>query len=90
MAQVLVRNLDDDVVRRLKARAAANGRSLEAEARALLTAGAGPSHEELMAEIAALRARTKRAGPGEDAAALVRAGREERDRRFERIFGWKR
>jgi plasmid stability protein len=37
MAAILVRNLDADVQRRLKERAAANNRSMEAEARAILT-----------------------------------------------------
>lgn len=36
MAQVIVRKLDDEVKERLEARAARNGRSLEAEARAIL------------------------------------------------------
>jgi plasmid stability protein len=36
MAQVLVRDLDDAVVERLKARAKRNGRSLEAELRLLM------------------------------------------------------
>lgn len=36
MGQLLVRDLDDDVIRRLKRRAAANGRSTEAEHRAIL------------------------------------------------------
>ncbi|MCY4455585.1 MAG: hypothetical protein OXC56_04635 [Chloroflexi bacterium] len=36
MAAVNVRRLDDEVVRRLKARAAANNRSLEAELRQIL------------------------------------------------------
>lgn len=36
MAQIVVRNLDDAVVERLKARAKANGRSLEAEVRYIL------------------------------------------------------
>ena len=38
MAQLLVRNLDDDLVDALKARAAANGRSAEAEHREILLA----------------------------------------------------
>ena len=37
MANITVRNLDDEVQRRLKKRAAAHGRSMEAEARAILT-----------------------------------------------------
>jgi plasmid stability protein len=36
MAQLIVRKLDDDVKERLKARAKKHGRSLEAEARAIL------------------------------------------------------
>ena len=36
MAQLLVRKLDDDAKERLEARAGRNGRSLEAEARAIL------------------------------------------------------
>ena len=36
VAQLIVRNLDDDLVRRLKRRAAANGRSAEEEHRQLL------------------------------------------------------
>jgi plasmid stability protein len=38
MAVVTVRNLDDEVQRRLKQRAARNNRSMEAEARAILSA----------------------------------------------------
>lgn len=38
MAQLIVRNLDDDVVEALKARAAARGRSAEAEHREILRA----------------------------------------------------
>jgi plasmid stability protein len=36
MAQLIVRNLDDEVKERLRARARRNGRSLEAEAREIL------------------------------------------------------
>ena len=38
MASLIVRRLDDDLVRRLKARALAHGRSAEAEHRAILEA----------------------------------------------------
>jgi plasmid stability protein len=38
MATITVRNLDDEVQRRLKRRAARNDRSMEAEARAILSA----------------------------------------------------
>ena len=42
MAAITVRNLDDDVQRRIKQRAAANNRSMEAEARAILSAAVAP------------------------------------------------
>jgi plasmid stability protein len=38
MASIIVRNLDDEVQRLLKKQAAANDRSMEAEARAILSA----------------------------------------------------
>jgi len=36
MADILIRGLDDDVVRKLKARAKSNGRSLQAEVKGIL------------------------------------------------------
>ncbi|MGH6905566.1 MAG: FitA-like ribbon-helix-helix domain-containing protein [Geminicoccaceae bacterium] len=42
MATLLVRRLDDDLVRRLRARAAAHGRSAEAEHRAILETALRP------------------------------------------------
>ena len=41
MAQLLVRNVSDDVKERLRQRAKRHGRSLEAEARAILSDAAG-------------------------------------------------
>jgi antitoxin FitA len=41
MAQLIVRRLDDDVKEQLRARARKHGRSLEAEARAILEHAAG-------------------------------------------------
>ena len=46
MAQLLVRNLDDDVKERLKRQAKAHGRSVEAEARQILTDGVGATAPE--------------------------------------------
>jgi len=43
MARILVRDLDDKTVRRLKERARQHGRSLEGEARLILTHAAGIS-----------------------------------------------
>ncbi len=46
MAQVLIRDLDDETVKRLKERAKRQGRSLEGEARLILTRAAGMSFGE--------------------------------------------
>ncbi|MBK1657834.1 FitA-like ribbon-helix-helix domain-containing protein [Paracraurococcus ruber] len=79
MAQVLVRNLDDAVVERLKARAAKAGRSLEAELREIVTAAARPSREEVFARLDAIRARSRLLAPGEPtAAAMIREDRDSR------------
>jgi plasmid stability protein len=50
-SQLVVRNLDPELVRRLKARAVANGRSAEAEHRAILDAALRPEVAEAWAEI---------------------------------------
>jgi plasmid stability protein len=49
MAQVLVRDLPDEVVERLKAKAAATGSSLEAHLRRVLEAASGLDREEFLA-----------------------------------------
>lgn len=76
---LLVRNVDDEVVRRLRLRAAGNDRSSEAEHRellreALLPEAAGESFKEFAARF---RART--AGrPHTPSEVLLREGRDER------------
>jgi antitoxin FitA len=45
MARILIRDLDDKTVKRLKDRARQHGRSLEGEARLILTHAAGISFE---------------------------------------------
>jgi plasmid stability protein len=57
MAEVLVRDLDASVVEKLKARAAANGRSLQAELKAILEAQA---RQVTKAEARTLAARIRR------------------------------
>lgn len=47
MAQVLVRQIPDETVARLKERAARHGRSLEAELRAILETAVGDPRDEL-------------------------------------------
>lgn len=56
MAQLLVRNLDDDIKARLRVRAAEHGRSMEEEVRVILKEAveAGPGKPGLGTEIAAL------------------------------------
>ena len=56
MAQVIVRNLDDGVVERLKRRAARQHISLEQSLRDILTEAAKPGGEDLWDEMARLRA----------------------------------
>ena len=79
MAQILVRNLDDDVVERLKARAKANSRSLQAEVKMILQhASQQVSPAEAWAAIEQFREEMKRTGRTfSDSAELIR---EERDR----------
>lgn len=56
MAALLVRNLDDRLVQKLKQRAKRNGRSVEAEHRALLEQSLGPADKaEWLARAAELR-----------------------------------
>ena len=47
MASMSIRDLDDGVRDRLRLRAAANGRSMEAEARAILAAAVGEPDREV-------------------------------------------
>jgi antitoxin FitA len=46
MARILIRDLDDETVKRLKDRARRHGRSLEGEARLILTQAAGITFDE--------------------------------------------
>jgi predicted GIY-YIG superfamily endonuclease/plasmid stability protein len=73
-----VRNLDDDLIARLKRRAARHGRSAEAEHREILrqalAAEVEPSFDDLAAELRKLTRRRKQT-PSE---ALLREGRDER------------
>jgi len=74
MAQVLVRNLDDMVVARLKKRAQQRGRSLQTEVKEILEQAAGPDPAELRRHVERVRRMFagKRFG---DSAALIREDR---------------
>ena len=76
MAQVIIRNLDDRVVARLKRQAADNERSLEQELRLILTAAASPDLSEFREHAAAIRASLSDR-PQTDSVDLIR---EDRDR----------
>ena len=75
MAQVLVRNLPDDVVTRLKARAARARHSLEQELRLILIEAARPRREEVLADMDRIRAMTPNV-PQIDSAELIREDRD--------------
>ena len=85
MAQIIVRNLSDNAVERLKARAKQSHRSLEAEVREILEAEAertqtAEAREEAIHFLDELRA--KLAGKiTRDSADLVREDREDREDR---------
>jgi antitoxin FitA len=75
MAQVLVRNLPDDVVARLKARAALARHSLEQELRQILIEAARPGRDEILADMDRIRAMTPNV-PQTDSAELIREDRD--------------
>ena len=55
MGQILVRNLDDRVIERLKERARRENASLEHTLREILTEAAKPSRAQIIAEVDLLR-----------------------------------
>lgn len=78
MANLHVRNLDDELVERLKVRAAENGRSVEAEHREILRRALDDARGLSFEEISA-RLRTATAGRGHTPSeGLIREGREDR------------
>lgn len=79
MATVTIRNLDDGVVARLKAQAKANNRSLEGEAREILTQRANTTWRgaELLARADRIAAMTPKGVTQTDSVDLLR---EDRDR----------
>jgi plasmid stability protein len=75
MGQVIVRNLDDETIAALKARAAMRGNSLEQELRGILAQAARPGPEERLALADEIRAMTPRKRQS-NSTALVREDRE--------------
>ena len=82
MGQVLIRNIDDDVLERLKRRAAAQQKSFEQCLRDVLTDAAKPSRAELLADLERLRAKiAAREKPGVQYPSAEELIREDRDSR---------
>lgn len=77
MAQLLVRNVPDDVVAALKRRAKANGHSVEAEHRLVLAATLKPSLGRFIERATKLREET-RGKIKTDSVDLIRADRDSR------------
>jgi plasmid stability protein len=78
MGSLIVRNLDDDLIAKLKLRAARNKRSAEAEHRAILQQALGGEPRQSFKDVAA-RLRAMTAGRRHTASELLlREGREER------------
>jgi plasmid stability protein len=75
MGQLLVRNVDDDLVRRLKERAAAHGRSAEAEHRIILEQALLAGGESFVQRAARWR-RLTAGRDTTDSAELIRADRD--------------
>ncbi len=75
MVDILVRNIDEDVARRMKERAKAEGTSVNELAREALREIFKPSREEVWAEIDRFRARI---GPlSGDSTAMIREDRDD-------------
>ncbi len=74
MGQLLVRGLGDHLIRSLKQRAQRNGRSVEAEHRAILESALEPD-AETFAELAG-RLRAAAPWPTTDSTSLIRADRD--------------
>jgi plasmid stability protein len=78
MVDILVRNLDEDVARRLKEKAKANGASVNETAREAITAYVQPSKAEAWAAADAIRAKIGKVSG--DSTADIREDRDNNER----------
>ena len=77
MAQILVRNVDEEIVARLKQRAANNGRSLQAEVKMVLEQASGIDTINVWQKVEQFRTKMQKSGQTfSDSAALLREDRE--------------
>ncbi len=79
MGQILVRNLEDGVIERLKARALKADKSLEQTVRDILTEAAKPSRGEAFAEMDRIREAIRTRHGGDIDFDITSAIREDRD-----------
>lgn len=79
MGQILVRNLKDSVIERLKQRALKADKSLEQTVREILTEAAKPSREETLAEINRIREAIRERHGGDIDFDITAAIRQDRD-----------
>ena len=88
MATLTVRNLEDDVVRRLRIRAAEHGRSAEAEHREILRAALSEPDQREARKLAIERlAEFSRRTGGRGAPSAVELLRESREQRVRQLMG---
>ena len=81
MGQVVIRNIDDAVLERLKVKAAEQHKSLEQSLREILAEAAKPSRAELLVEVERIRAKTRPPPPGGRYPSAEEMIREDRDSR---------
>jgi len=78
MADILIRNLDDDIARRLKEKAKANGASVSETAREAIAAYVKPSKTEAWAAVDAIRKKIGKISG--DSTADIREDRDNKER----------
>lgn len=81
MGQVVIRNIDDEVLKRLRARAAAQRKSLEQSLRELLTEASRPNRTELIRAAERIRAMSPARKSGATYPTAEELIREDRDQR---------
>ena len=81
VGRVVIRNIDDRVLERLRARAMAQRKSPEQSSRDLLIEAARPSRAELLGELERIRAMTPPRQQGRSYPTAEQLIREDRDRR---------
>lgn len=87
MPDLLIRGMDPNVVERLKLQAKRNGRSMQAEARAILEENVQMTMAEWLARAAELRKNDPPWQPGDPTGAeLIREEREERENHLYRVI----